>query len=217
MEIYDKVNGVPIFIRPVDFYGKVRSLSPSEMRRIRDKYRCFVSENVRWKSRVKSVVHEDVDDSVNFSKKLVRIVIMGRAKNEKDKEEIEKILYNSGIRVNPYGMSSPVCFGFYLSDFNKLKKVVELLGDRVEAVGIVNTVWYLKYNIMLNLRKLIENAGFTPREEKAFKAVMGIVNYSTVRVFYNGTVGVYAPHTPESVDLLGRQLYSLFRKVGSLM
>lgn len=216
-KLYKEVNGVPVYIRPSNFYGVISNVTRDDVRALREKYRCFISENVRWKARVKSIIHDDVIDDAKFTSKLVRIILMGRANSEKDKVEVESKLRSMGIKLNPYGMGSPICFGFYLKSFNDIDRVVGNLIGKVDAVAIVNTVWYLKFNRLLNLRRLIEKGGFTPREEKAFKAVMGVVNYSTVRVFYNGTVGVYAPHTPESITVLGKQLFSLFDRVGALM
>jgi hypothetical protein len=212
LDVYRVVNGVPIYMRPLNLYDRIKHV-PGDI--LRKKNRCFLSENSRWKSRVKSIIHTE-RSPVDFDLKLVKIIVMGRAKSPRDKEECEKTITNMGLRLNPYGMGSEVCFGFYAVSFDDIEKVVRALSNRIDGVAIVNTVWYIKYPAMINLKKLIE-VGFTPREEKAFKAVTGVLNYSTVRIFYTGTVGVYAPHTEESVKVLGEQLYDLLRRVGALL
>lgn len=212
LDVYKEVDGVPIYIRPLNLYERIKNI-PVPL--IRKKYRCFISENARWKSRVKSLEYRD-REKTNFDLELVKIVVMGRAKSPEDKVTVENMLTTMGINLNPYGLASDVCFGFYLSSFDEMDEVARRLKGKVDGLTIVNTVWYIKYNIIINLKTLIDRLGFTPRG-KAFKTVIGVVNYSTIRVFYNGTVGVYAPHTERSIRVLAEQLYSLFRKVGALI
>lgn len=213
LDIYDYVDDIPIYIRPRNLYDKIKEIPPFLLRK---KYRCFISENARWKSRVKSIIHNEVLDSNNYNIKLVKIVVMGRAKSNKDKILAENKLKSNNIKTNPYGIGSDTCFGFYTNDFNNLSKIVREIKNEIDGVSIINTIWYIKYDIMLNLRKLID-VGFTPRQEKKFKAVLGVVNYSTIRLFYNGTIGVYAPHTKNSIEILRKNIYHLLNDVGAII
>jgi len=212
LDFYKDVEGVPIYIRPLNLYDRIKNI-PFPL--VRKKYKCFISENTKWKSRVKTLMYNE-HESANYDLELIKIVIMGRSKSREDKLSAENTLSAIGVKLNPYGSASDVCFGFYLNSFDEIDDVVRSIKDKVDAVAIVNTVWYIKYGKMINLKKLIDTLSFTPHGI-SFKTVSGVVNYSAIRVFYNGTTGVYSPYTESSIKLLAEQIYSLFRSVGAFI
>lgn len=211
LDTYKVVDGVPVYIRPLDLYGRIKDVPVASLR---GEFRCFISENAKWKSRLKGLVHGE-REAADYRVDLVKVIVMGRAKTPEGKVLAERALSSMGLKLNPYGHASSVCFGFYLDSFDMLDGVVRGIRGWVDALAIVNTVWYVRYGRMVNLRRLVE-AGFTPRGD-AFKVAAGVVNNSILRVFHNGTVGVHSPHTEATVRVLAEQVYSLFRKLGALV
>jgi len=211
-DTYRVVDGVPVFIRPRDLYERIGAGSAPQLK---GAFRCFLSKKVKSKPRGGNLVHLE-REGADYRLELAEVVVMGRAKTPEAKVLAEEALSSMGLKMNPYGLASGVCFGFYLDSFDELDGAVRRVKDWVEALAIVNTVWYIRYGALINLRRLVEAAGFTP-SVGTFKAVVGVVNHSVVRVFHNGVVGVHAPHTEDSVRALAEQLYSLFRKAGALL
>ncbi len=211
-KLYETSQGVPVYIRAPDFYRHTRKLSARELRA---KYPCFVSENVRWKSKVTPITHSQRDDKLEASYKLAHLVVMARTARERKPVVMEE-LERMGYKLNPYSLASDYCVGFYAKSFDEVYKVAESLSNKVDSMAVVNAIWYMRFNYIFNLRRLAE-AGFVHHSNSVFKAVMVLFNYTPMRVFFNGSVGVYAPHTTDSLVELGLTFQNYVRTIGAVV
>lgn len=212
LRLWKMVEGVPIYVRPPLLTVKGRKMT---VKGVHEAYRCLLSKNFNWKSRVHTTRFKPPAPAPPPEKmELVVVVLTGRAKPGK-KEEVIAALKAMGKRINPY--SKGPCFGFYARTEEEIVETVARIAPLVEAVAIVNTVVYFNLGRHINLKKVAE-AGFVMPSIKTFKDSYGKLNGLTLRVFFNGTIGVYGPIAPDKGELekVWSTIYWFLREAGAI-
>jgi len=178
----------------------------------RERYRCFVSMNARYRPRPSMWV-EDYEVfpgelSVNYFN------VMGRLRDPGLRDVALHVLRRAGVKSNPYSGAS--CVGFFASSMEALLSVLGLLRDYVEEAAIVSSAWRMKIRRYVNLKRLVE-AGFVPEATPRIKAVTGVVNGYTVRVFFTGAIMAYGPLVREDAERLAGNIYAILRRSRALV
>ena len=142
------------------------------------------------------------------------IVTMVQAK---DKRCVEETVQKHGASLVPFHYFSNQCSGFYAHSFGDVYRIADELSSRgcVGAVGIVNTVWYVKLNRIINLNKLV-TYGFMPHSGE-FHAVLGYINYVPVKIFYKGTIGIYGALLPDDARKVARKVCYVIMRAGAFL
>lgn len=212
---------VPIYIHPTPSeLMKIRQTLASEYGGIkkakvvlRNQYRCFLSENSIWKVRVHKI------DIAGYMEPppLVPSLILAMARSTRVSSVIEE-LRKRGLPPNPYSSLSGSCVGFYVDSFEKLEQVVDDLGSAglITDAMIVNVVWYMKLNRLINLSKLIETGIFAHTASK-FKCVTGTIEDSKVTVFNTGTVRILRAPKPDYAKEIAGKVYYILNKYNAIL
>jgi len=115
-----------------------------------------------------------------------------------------------GVKRNPY--SSEKCGGFYARSFVDFERIVEYIVDYVEAVAIVNTVWYLSLP-PISLAPLIA-AGWIPTRGN-FSAVSAEFENATITLYPSGKARMTRALVPEDAEIVARKLYAYLDSIGA--
>lgn len=191
-------------------------------REIRKKYRCFLSENAIWKTKV-YIPEVTVHAVPPVNPRVTLINVMARGLLPPKKFDYVSYIRNQGLKPNPYKSFSdkrrpPFCFGFYVPSFKKLEDIVDNLGARglIDGAIVVNAVWYLKLGRPVNLSKLVKTNIFVSSTSN-FKAVTGVIDGVKVTVFNTGTIRLVRATTPEIAENVVGKTYGVITESKALM
>lgn len=186
---------------------------------IRDRYSCYLSQAVLWRSMyVQSLTPKPADPPVEPRLVVANVVMRGAA--PLSKVNYEAALAELGVtKLNPYRTRSPdkprPCVGFYSQSMEQIEAVVDELGRRglIEGAIIVNAVWSAKLGRPMNVRPLVE-AGMVLSLSTP-KTIKGYIGGVLVTIFpTKGVVRINGAPTPEIAMNTLRMTYGLLLSLG---
>ena len=190
-------------------YGTIKR-AKAELRR---RYKCFLSENAIWKTRVPE---DEIDIYAKPPEYPRPVLINVMARGIVNPEETDYMSVLRGrVKLNPYRTpegfkNPPFCFGFYAKKFETVEELVDELGRSglIDGAMIVNTVWYMKLGRQVNLGKLARSGYFVSMISN-FKAVLGVIDGIKVTVFNTGIVRIVRAPIPAIANEIAEKLYGL--------
>lgn len=222
MPLY-KMLSVPLYRYPsIDDFNALKSAyigkfkTKKEFKKfVRDKYRCYLSENSIWKLSRKYI---DVDYEADLPESLIPspsvVVVMFRKLSPSADDYIKSL----NLKVNIFSNANKeLCGGFYSKSFEDAEYVVNRLGESnlIRDAMIVNATWFLKLNQYPNLFKLKDSGIFVPSINNR-KAVEGSIRDSKVIIFATGTIHILKAVTPEIAYEIARKTYGILKRYGAI-
>lgn len=180
---------------------------------VRNKYRCYLSENSVWKLSRKYI---DIDYEADLPEAPMPsvVVVMFRKLSPSADDYIKSL----NLKVNFFSNANKkLCGGFYSKNFEDVEYAVNKLGENnlIKDAMIVNATWFLRLNQQLNLFKLKDSGIFVP-SVKNKKSVNGNIRDAKIIIFSTGTIYILKAVTPAIAYKIARKTYGVLKKYGAI-